>query len=190
MHRSIIKNFTIEHSFYLFAAAFLLLVPLRLALAWVLAVVIHEASHYLALRACKVSIYSTSISAAGIKMQTELMTGRQEFICTLAGPFGGFFALLFARWLPCTAICAFVQSIFNLFPVYPLDGGRALRCMLFKLLGDRLGERICIWTGYVFTAMLVISAFVLALRFDMGMLPILLTILFFGKIKLANRGNK
>ena len=185
-----LNNITIEYSFYLFAAIFLLLIPLRLALAWVIAVIIHEFCHYLALRACRVSIISASISAAGIKMETELMTVRQEFICALSGPAGGFFVLIFARWLPCTAVCAFIHSLFNLLPVYPLDGGRALRCLLYKLFGDQHGEKLCAWAGYAFSAMLVISAIVLSLRFNMGILPVVLLILFFGKIKLANSGNK
>lgn len=185
-----LNNITVEYSFYLFAAMFLLLIPLRLALAWAFAVIIHEFCHYLALRVCKVSIIFVSISATGIRMETELMTGRQEFICALSGPLGGLCVLMFARWLPCTAICAFIHSLFNLFPVYPLDGGRALRCLLYKLFGNQYGEKLCMWTGYVFSVMLVISAMMLALRFDMGILPIVLVILFFGKIKLANSGNK
>lgn len=190
MRRSAIKNITVEYSFYLFAAIFVLLIPLRLAIAWLLAVVIHEFCHYLALRVCKVTIISVSISATGIKMETELMTGKQEFICALSGPLGGFLILLLARWLPCTAICALVHSLFNLIPIYPLDGGRALRCVMYKLFGDRYGEVISTWIGYVFLAILVILVLALVLRFDLGILPVGLMTLFFGKIKLANRGNK
>lgn len=190
MHRKMTRNIKIEYSFYFFAAVFLLLIPLKLALAWTFAVIIHEFSHYLALRACRVSVICVSVSAAGIKMETELMTGRQELICALAGPFGGLCVLPFARWLPCTAICAFVHSVFNLLPVYPLDGGRALRCILYKLFGNQYGETICIWIGYVFSAILTVSVVVLVWKFDLGILPAVLVMLFFGKIKLANRDNK
>ena len=82
MRKSIIKNVTIEYSFYIFAATILLLVPLRLALAWIFAIVIHELCHYLVLKACMVPILSVSISAAGIKMDTENIKKVIEAIIT------------------------------------------------------------------------------------------------------------
>lgn len=190
MRKLTIENAKIEYSFYLFAAVFLLLVPLRLALAWFLAVAVHELSHYTALRLCGVKMISVTVGAAGMKMETEMMSKKQELICALAGPLGGFCMLFLAHWLPCTAICAFIHSVFNLLPVFPLDGGRALRCVMYKLFGDMHGREICTWIGYVFILLLFVSAVVLALRFDMGMLPIALVLLIFGKIKLANRRNK
>ena len=75
-----LNNITVEYSFYLFAAMFLLFIPLRLALAWAFAVIIHEFCHYLALRVCKVSIISVSISATGIRMDTELIYERKKII--------------------------------------------------------------------------------------------------------------
>ena len=190
MRKSIIKNVTIENSFYIFAATILLLVPLRLALAWIFAIVIHELCHYLALKAYMVPILSVSISAAGIKMDTEFMSGKQEFICAIAGPLGGLIVIFFARWLPCTAICALIHSLFNLIPIYPLDGGRSLRCILFRMFGQHNGEKISIWIGYTILAVLLILALMLTIRFNMGILPVVLVMLIIGKIKLANRSNK
>lgn len=48
--------------------------------------------------------------------------------CAAAGPLGSF---LFARamtFFPEASVCALVQGIYNLLPVYPLDGGRIFRC--------------------------------------------------------------
>lgn len=190
MRRPTIDSVKIEYSFFIFAAIYLLLVPLKLALAWALAVAIHELSHYIALKLCDIKVISVTVSAAGMKMETEMMSKKQELICALAGPFGGFCLLFTARWLPCTVICAFVHSFFNLLPVFPLDGGRALHCVIYKLFGDSLGALVCTWIGYIFVILLFLSAVVLALRFDMGILPIALALLLFGKIKLANGRNK
>ena len=58
------------------------------------------------------------------------MTGLAGFVIALAGPFGGLVLLLTARWLPRLAICGLMQSVFNLLPISPLDGSRAVSAML------------------------------------------------------------
>ena len=65
--------------------------------------------------------------STGLYLETAPLTARQELIAAVAGPAGGLSLLLFHPLIPKTALCAFVQSCFHLLPVYPLDGGRALR---------------------------------------------------------------
>ena len=52
----------------------------------------------------------------------------QEALSALAGPAGSFLMLLLCRVFPEAALWGTVQGLFNLLPVYPLDGGRVLRC--------------------------------------------------------------
>lgn len=127
------QSIKVELGFYLFFACALLLVPLKLVVGWGIAVALHELSHYAVLRLFNVKIESISLSARGIVMKTGYIENHQELICALAGPASGFLLLILQRWLPCTAICGFVLACFNLIPIIPLDGGRALRCLIVKI---------------------------------------------------------
>lgn len=165
-------KFTIDFSFYIFSAAFFLLLPFRFVLAWLLAVAVHELSHYLALIFCHVPIYSVKLQGLGMTIDTAPMSGKRELICALAGPLGGLSLLAVARWMPFTAICASIQSCYNLLPVFPLDGGRALRIVLFKFFGKESGEILTKIVSYVIIGLLAVWALYLTLRFDIGILPI------------------
>lgn len=114
-----------------FLGAFLLLVlPLHWILAAVIAAVCHELCHMGAVYALGGRVLSFRIGPTGAVMETELDGPGRECIAALAGPAGSFLLLLFGRVLPHVAVCGLIQGAFNLLPLYPLDGGRALRCLL------------------------------------------------------------
>ena len=111
--------------------AFLLLVlPLRLMAASVTAALIHEFCHWLAICLCGERPDCVTIGAGGMVMETPPMEPGRELCCALAGPAGSFLLVLLYRLFPLLSLCALVQGCFNLLPVYPLDGGRALRCIV------------------------------------------------------------
>lgn len=160
----------------IFAALLLLLVPLHWLLAAVLAAILHECFHILAIRLCGKHVFRIHIGLGGTAIETDVSGGTQELLCAIAGPFGSLLLLTLCHRFPELALCAGAQGLFNLLPVYPLDGGRALRCLLTMLFPDKTVQ-IGRWvTRAVFLFLLVIGIYG-AVRLSLGLFPIFLTFL-------------
>ncbi len=127
-------------------ALMLLVLPLRWILAWAAAAAFHECCHALAVRLCGGKVIGVRVRGIGAEMSVTGIQGGRELICALAGPLGALMLLLFARWFPATAVCAVFQSVYNLLPIYPMDGGRALRCAM-EMAAPHRREKVCRWTA-------------------------------------------
>ena len=134
---------TVSKSMYIYFAVMLLLVPLRWILALVISAALHEVFHLIVIRTMGIGVQSLRIGISGAEIETELMNPRQELLCALAGPACGFCLLPVAKWMPEISLCAIFQSLYNLIPVYPADGGRALRCGMGLLMPEMKADRVC-----------------------------------------------
>ena len=114
----------------IYLAAAVVLIPLKWLAAMLLASGIHELGHLLMLYALKIPVQHISIGLSGAQIRAGGMTAMQEFCCACAGPAAGALLLCCGSFYPELAICAFVQSIYNLVPILPFDGGRMLRCLV------------------------------------------------------------
>ncbi len=151
----------IEPSGYLLGALCLYLLPFRWLTGALLAAAVHEMFHLLALWSANVPVYGISIGAFGAKIRGGPMTSGEELCCALAGPVGSFAMVLLCRIFPEAALCGLVQGLFNLIPVYPMDGGRALRCFL--------SERYCALAEKMVISLLLLLGIYAAWAFGLGM---------------------
>ncbi len=83
---------------------------------------------------------SICIGPLGAKIESYGLSGTGELLCILAGPVGSLMLLLVLRVLPTLGLFGLIQGFFNLLPVYPLDGGRAVVC-IWNRLRERFGKR-------------------------------------------------
>lgn len=126
---------------YCFAlAVMILLLPPKWIMSAMIAALIHELCHYLAILACSGKTAGVGLYSFSARMALPEMGRGKELLCALAGPFGGLVLWFLAPRFPRLALCAAVQSLYNLMPVYPLDGGRALRCVLHIFLPPSAAE--------------------------------------------------
>lgn len=110
----------------------LLVLPLNWLLAALCAAGFHELCHFSVIRLTGGEVRSLTVRTGGAVMEVPPMDRRAELLCAAAGPMGSFLLLGLARWFPRLALCGFVQGCFNLLPIYPMDGGRIVSCLLPK----------------------------------------------------------
>ena len=159
-------------------AAIVLLVPLPLASAWILAAVWHELCHCLALKLCDKHIHEIVIGHNGAEMKTELLANTESVLCALAGPAGGFSLMLLVDFFPLLSLSGLLQSAFNLLPIYPLDGGRALHGLGNLLLPARFSNLLCDSVAVLLWMMVISLSLYSMVVLKLGILPLLFVIYF------------
>lgn len=159
---------TFSSNTYILLAILLLAVPLPLLTAWLSAVVFHEVCHWLAVKLLGGEIYSVSIGVGGANMQCDCLSDWRRLIAVLSGPLGGFLLVLLGRWLPRVALCSWMLSAYNLLPIYPLDGGRAMEILIGNPSVFLLVQKLVV-------LMLILATVYAAFVLGFGVLPLLVT---------------
>ncbi len=130
-------------SIYLLIPLLLLCFPVKWFAAVAASAVLHELCHMAMLRALRKEVCGVEIGVGGMEIRTEPMAAWQELLCALAGPASCLLTLPIARWFPRLAVCSVFHSLYNLLPIYPLDGGRALLSLAEMLLPLPVADRLC-----------------------------------------------
>ena len=155
----------------------LLLLPLKLLLSWFISVAIHELFHYTAIKLSGGQVGLIRVGINGVKMQTAPMNYRQELICAAAGPLGGILLfVLFLKKLPMLAVFGLLHCVFNLVPLYPLDGGRILHSLVGILFKNLDFDRTINVMDSALALVLFLFVLFAILRFALGPLPLLLVL--------------
>jgi Zn-dependent protease/CBS domain-containing protein len=144
-------------------------------------VVFHELSHSLVAKHYKIPVASITLFVFGglARIGREPSSAKQEFNIAIAGPLSSFFlsAVFYfvgrysgnlemigatARWL---AEINFILAAFNLAPGFPLDGGRVLRSIVWRITDDfSKAARIASQTGQLFAYVMIFGGIWIALR--------------------------
>ena len=122
-----------DGGFFLVLALMLLLFPLGLVAGILLAALIHECGHLIAVRLTGGRVLAIRLHAGGARIETAPMEPGKAAVCALAGPGAGALTIFAWRFFPEMALAGLVQTVFNLLPIYPLDGGRVVRNICCKL---------------------------------------------------------
>ena len=163
-------------SAYFLAAVLLLIFPVEWLLSWLLAALIHESCHLLAIRLLGGRCQRFRIGAAGAAIEIDPMVPWKETLCALAGPLGGAAAVLLFPLLPMVSVCGIIQTGVNLLPIYPLDGGRIMQCLLVTLLGPDRGEVMARRGEWVLLALLLAGGIWCAAVLRWGLVPLVAAI--------------
>ena len=169
-------RFNVSGSGCIMGALTLLVLPLNWVLAAAIAAAFHELCHILAVLLCGSQIRGIGIGATGAVIDVSPMSRGRELLCALAGPAGGFLLLMLAKWLPRIAVCAAFQSLYNLLPIYPLDGGRALQCGAANLLPPPVAHAVCLWVERAVKLLLLCACLYGCCILNLGALPLILAV--------------
>lgn len=150
------------------------------ALLLFLSVLLHELAHSVVARSRGIDVAGITLFIFGgvAEMRREPDRALDEFLLTIVGPLSslalaGVFTVL-ARVFgnlglaPAEVVAGtlamlnLVLAIFNMVPAFPLDGGRVLRAVLWKITGDPVrATRWATWVGRGFGWLLIAYGFFL-----------------------------
>ena len=149
---------------------------------FLLACTLHEAGHLSMMRLCGVRLLDCRIGLTGAVLRAEVPTAASELLCTLMGPLVNASLLFFGRFWLQFGLANAVLLLYNLLPLYPLDGGRLLRLGLTHWFRPETAFRIERIVSVLTVCALVAAGIFAAVFLRLGLSPLLLSAVFLLKL--------
>ena len=177
------RKIDISPSFIAFLCAYYYFDPMHTFAAFLLSATLHELGHLTALLVYRIPIQQIRLRAFGTQIITPCISNAQELFVASAGPAVNFLLLILGiRKAPMLALVNLILLIYNLLPIFPLDGGRILRAILSLLLpyaAVHIAEQII---STLCTCVLLCLCAYLTCVWHAGLWPILLAAMLFLRI--------
>lgn len=164
---------SLQWSAWLLLALLLLALPLRWLAAAAVSILVHELCHWAAVVLCGERVTGICLTPGGVVLYTGPLTPGKQMLCALAGPVGGLVLFAFCRQMPRLALCALLHSFWNLLPIYPLDGGRALQSFLYMVIPNHVRQVFRVLQNGA-AAILTAACFWATFARGLGLLPLVM----------------
>ena len=121
------------------------------------AMAVHELAHVVMMLACGGQVRRLTLRFADLQIAASGLGYRQELLSALAGPLVNLICgAAFCMQRPSFAAYSLMLGIYNLLPVWPLDGGRMIRCVLLARLPITQAEHISEIVSFAACAVLLL----------------------------------
>lgn len=155
------------------------------ALLFLVSAALHEGGHLFAMRLLGVPCYGMELRGTGAVIHTGDTSPGKEALCAAAGPAVNLLLLLLTfRLLPAMALVNFLLLLWNLLPLYPLDGGRLLHLLFAAVFRQSTADRMTDTVNFLLCIAVSAAAVLQTCVFHAGLYPCLFAALFL--LKCAN----
>ena len=166
-------------SFWLLVIAAAIVSPIQVVVSVLLAAALHECGHLAMLRLFRIPVEGLRLTALGAELYadgTRRLSYGRELLVTLAGPAANLLCALiagaFAKYLAVLYVFAganVVLCAYNLLPIQPLDGGRALYLVTAFFFGPMVGDAAAAVVGTACALSLLVLGIYLSVVSGSGM---------------------
>ncbi len=142
---------------------------------YVIAVTLHEYGHYIVAKKLGYSVEGMVFAVYGTSLKTSnIYKPKDEVVISLAGPMVNIILVLLcvAMWwiVPTSYLfterfvfCNIIVLVFNILPIYPLDGGRVILSVLSTKISrtklEKMSSRICLILGICLIFLFLVSIY-------------------------------
>lgn len=180
----------IAPGFCFFLALLLRALPLSWFASLLSAGIFHELCHLAAVYLLGGRCAGIRLGLGGAVIQTSALSPGSSILCALAGPAGGLLLIPLYPRMPELALCAAVQSIYNLLPLPASDGSTVLKILCAMRYSPAAARRIQDTLSLISGFCLIAAVLWVSCRCDQGFLSAIIVIPLISKLQAGKKPCK